>query len=179
MTCVIGLVQGPKVYIGVDSASVQGWTRRVTKLRKVFRKGPFLIGYTTSFRMGQLLEHQLELPAQLEGQSDISYMVTVFVEQVRGLLKEKGFSKVESNAETGGQFLVGYRGHLYCVQNDFQVSEMTDGLDAVGSGAEYALGAMVALSTVPPTKRIQRALQVAAQFNMAVCPPFLVRSLSG
>ena len=179
MTCVIGLVEGSKVYIGVDSASVQGWTRRVTRLRKVFRKGPFLIGYTTSFRMGQLLEHQLEVPAQREGQDDISYMVTVFVEHVRGLLKEKGFSKIESNAETGGQFLVGYRGHLYCVQNDFQVGQMTEELDAVGSGAEYALGAMVALANLPPTKRIQRALQIAADFNMAVCPPFLVRSIQG
>ena len=59
MTCIIGLVADGRVYLGGDSAAVHGWTRRRTRLRKVFRKGPFLVGYTTSFRMGQLLEHQL------------------------------------------------------------------------------------------------------------------------
>jgi ATP-dependent protease HslVU (ClpYQ) peptidase subunit len=179
MTCVIGLVAGRRVYIGVDSSSVQGWTRRTSNLRKVFRKGPLLIGYTTSFRMGQLLEHQLQVPEQPPEQSDEAYLVTTFVEHVRVLLKDRGFSKIESNAETGGQFLVGYHGRLYSIQTDFQVGEMSEGLDAVGSGAEYALGAMAALSRQPPVRRIQRALQIAAHFNMGVCPPFLVRSIQG
>jgi ATP-dependent protease HslVU (ClpYQ) peptidase subunit len=177
MTCVIGLVHGPRVYIGVDSSSVQGWTRRTSNLRKVFRRGPLLIGYTTSFRMGQLLEHQLQVPEQPPAQTDEAFMVTTFVEQVRTLLKERGFSKIESNAETGGQFLVGYRGRLYSIQTDFQVGEMSEGLDAIGSGAEFALGAMAAMPRLPPLKRIQRALQIAAHFNMGVCPPFLVRSI--
>jgi ATP-dependent protease HslVU (ClpYQ) peptidase subunit len=179
MTCVIGLVHGSRIYIGVDSSSVQGWTRRTSNLRKVFRKGPLLIGYTTSFRMGQLLEHQLQVPAQRPEQSDEAYMVTTFVEHVRTLLKERGFSKIESNAETGGQFLVGYRGRLHSIQTDFQVGEMSEGLDAIGSGAEYALGAMAAMPRLPPHKRIQRALQIAAHFNMGVCPPFIVRSIQG
>lgn len=55
MTCVVGLVDKGTVYIGVDSAAVQGWTRRKSRVAKVFHRGPFLIGYTTSFRMGQLL----------------------------------------------------------------------------------------------------------------------------
>lgn len=179
MTCVIGLVAAKRIYIGVDSASVQGWTRRVTSLQKVFRKGPFLIGYTTSFRMGQLLEHCLEVPAQSADEPDQAYLVRSFAEHVRLLLKERGFSKVESNAETGGQFLVGYRGHLYSVQNDFQVGEMSDGLDAIGSGGEIALGAMAALERLPPGRRIQRALEITARLNMGVCPPFHVRSMRG
>jgi ATP-dependent protease HslVU (ClpYQ) peptidase subunit len=167
------------VYIGVDSASVQGWVRRTTNLRKVFRRGPFLMGYTTSFRMGQLLEHHLEVPKQADDESDMSFMVTKFVECARGLMKDKGFSKIESNAETGGQFLVGYRGRLYSVQNDFQVGEMTEGMDAIGSGSDFALGAMKALENLPSKRRINKALQIAAHFNMGVCSPFHVRSISG
>jgi ATP-dependent protease HslVU (ClpYQ) peptidase subunit len=104
-------------------------------------------------------------------------MVTVFAEHVRTLLKDKGVAKVESNAESGGQFLVGYRGHLYSVMSDFQVNEMADGYDAVGAGAEYALGALRALRGVAPTTRVRRALEVSAHFNMAVSAPFFVRSL--
>ncbi len=183
MTCIVGMVHGPKrartVYIGGDSASVAGWTARVTKLPKVFRKGPFLIGYTTSFRMGQLLEHALAVPAQKGERDDMKFMVTVFAEHVRALLKERGMAKVEAGAESGGQFLVGYRGRLYSVQSDFQVNEMADGFDAVGSGAEYALGALLALKGLPPVARLKRALAISAHFNMGVCPPFFVRALRG
>jgi ATP-dependent protease HslVU (ClpYQ) peptidase subunit len=166
------------VYIGVDSAAVQGWTRRVSDVPKVFRRGRFLIGYTTSFRMGQLLEHYLEVPPQHVDEADSRYMVTKFVEAARKLLKEKGFAKVEANNEKGGQFLVGYRGTLYSIQSDFQVGQTADGLDAVGSGAEFALGAMKALSKTSPTRRIKRALEISAHFNMGVCGPFYVRSIS-
>lgn len=193
MTCIVGLVHAPRgsrgkapektVYIGADSASVLGWTSRVTSLPKVFQRGPFLIGYTSSFRMGQLLQHALAVPPQGTGkkdQDDMKFMVTVFAEHVRALLKERGMSKVEANSESGGQFLVGYRQRLYSIMSDFQVNEMADGYDAVGSGAEYALGALRALGPeMPPKTRVRRALEVSAHFSMAVCPPFYVRSLRG
>ncbi len=179
MTCVVGLVDKKTVYIGADSASVSGWTSRVTRLPKVFRRGPFLIGYTTSFRMGQLLEHALDVPAQGTEPNDRRFMVTVFAETVRALLKERGVAKIEANTESGGQFLVGYRGHLYSVQSDFQVNEMSDGFDAVGSGAEYALGALAALKQARPTPRLKRALEISAHFNMGVSPPFFIKSLRG
>lgn len=182
MTCIVGLVSRKTVYIGADSASVLGWTSRVTRLPKVFQKGPFLIGYTSSFRMGQLLQHALAVPLQgssRKDQDDMKFMVTVFAEHVRSLLKERGMSKVEANSESGGQFLVGYRGRLYSVMSDFQVNEMADGYDAVGAGAEYALGALRALPNLAPQTRVRRALEVSAHFNMAVCSPFFVRSLRG
>jgi len=177
MTCVVGLVHQKTVFIGVDSAAVQGWTRRTSKVPKVFRRGPFLIGYTTSFRMGQLLEHHLEVPPQDAGQDDMGYMVTQFIEKVRALLKEKGFTKVEQNTEKGGQFLVGYKGQLYTVESDFQVGHHAEGYDAIGGGADFALGAMRALADVPPQKRLKKALEVAAFFNMGVSPPFKILAL--
>jgi ATP-dependent protease HslVU (ClpYQ) peptidase subunit len=177
MTCVVGLVSGDRVHIGVDSAAISGWTRRATNLKKVFRRGPFLIGYTTSFRMGQLLEHQLDVPPQTEDQSEMAFMVGVFVESTRRLLKERGFAKIEANSESGGQFLVGYRGKLYSIESDFQVGEMSDGFDAIGSGAEVALGAMKALEGLKPAPRIRRALEIASHFNMGVSPPYHVKSL--
>ncbi len=183
MTCVIGVVEPrrrgtARIHIGVDSAAVSGWTRRETRLSKVFRRGPFLIGYTTSFRMGQLLEHDLEVPKRAPELGDMAYLVTHFIEHVRMLLKNKGFAKIESNSESGGQFLVGYRGRLYSVDSDFQVGESADGFDAVGSGADVALGAMAALDKLPPAARIRRALAIAARFNMGVMPPFVVKTLA-
>lgn len=177
MTCVVGLVQKGRVYLGVDSAAVQGWTRRASQVSKVFRRGPFLIGYTTSFRMGQLLEHHLNVAPQTEKQTDMGYMVTHFIEAVRVLLKEKGFTKIESNTEKGGQFLVGYRKHLYTIESDFQVGHLVEEFDAIGSGSDFALGAMKALDKTPPMIRVRRALEIAAHYNMGVCGPFTIKTM--
>jgi len=174
MTCIIGLVEGEAVYIGGDSASAADWTLRATSLCKVFRVGPFVIGYTDSFRMGQILQHHLEVRAQEEGESVDEFIVRAFVEAVRQCLKDHGYSKIENNVETGGAFLVGYRGRLFQICGDFQANTFIDQLDAVGAGFPFALGAMKALEHLPPVERITRALEIAAHFSNAVKGPFYI-----
>jgi hypothetical protein len=51
MTCIVGLVDGGRVWLGGDSAGVSGWDLTVRADRKVFRNGPYVMGFTTSFRM--------------------------------------------------------------------------------------------------------------------------------
>lgn len=177
MTCVIGLEQGGDVYIGADSAAASGWEVRASRMPKVFRRGPFLIGYTSSFRMGQLLQYHLTVAPQ-DGEDDGAYMVCTFIEAVRECLKSHGYTKVENNQEEAGQFLVGYNGRLYFVDEDLQVNRFIDDFDAVGCGREYALGAMKALpETLGPEERIERSLEIAAHFSGGVCEPFKVMKL--
>ena len=61
MTCIVGLVHEGVVYIGGDSAGVGGMSLTVRADEKVFQNGEFLMGFTTSFRMGQLLRYSLKL----------------------------------------------------------------------------------------------------------------------
>lgn len=173
MTCIVGLAYGGKVYMGGDSAATDGWVVRPVQTPKVFEVGAFIIGYTTSFRMGEILQYHLEVQLQRE-ESDHEYMVCQFAEAVRIILKAHGFAKVENNVEQGGTFLVGYHGHLYSVDDDFQMTEMVDGYDACGCGREFALGAMKALEERAPEERIKKALEIAAYFSGAVMPPFYV-----
>ena len=53
MTAIAGLVHDGKVYIGGDSAGVAGMDLHLRSDPKVFTVGEFVIGYTTSFRMGR------------------------------------------------------------------------------------------------------------------------------
>ena len=175
MTCIVGIAQGGKVYMGGDSASAAGWEVKRTTLSKVFRINGFIIGYTSSFRMGQLLEHRLDVPSQKEGVEDLAYMVKVFIESVRQCLKDGGYTKIESNREESGTFLVGYKGRLYIVCDDFQVNESRDGFNACGCGSEYALGALKIMDEDnEPRSRIRKALKVAAWFSGGVVEPFKV-----
>lgn len=176
MTCIVGLALDGDVWIGADSAATSGWQVRSTRVPKVFTHGPFIIGYTVSFRMGQLLQFYLDVQPQDGESSDLEYIVKRFVMAVRGCLKEGGYTTIENNKEEGGGFLIGYRGHVYRVGNEFQVTEASDGFDACGCGGNYALGAMAALGSVEPDERVRMALEIAAHFSGAVRGPFTVLS---
>jgi len=174
MTCIIGLVEDGKLYMGSDSGAMAGWDKRLRKRSKVFKVGEFTVGYTSSFRMGQILQFHLNVRAREEGETVDEYIVRGFIEAVRKALKDYGYTKVESNREEAGEFLLGYQGHLWNVSDDLQAGENVDGFDAVGCGAPYALAAMKALDGLPPLARIEKALAISAYFSNGVSGPFEV-----
>ena len=173
MTCIIALEHENKVYMGCDSAAASGWDMQPTALKKVFRVGEFLIGYTSSFRMGQLLEHHLEVREEKD-EDDLNYLVTVFIPAVRTCLKDGGYTKINDNQEEGGIFLVGYRGKAYKVNSDFQVNRFRTGFIATGCGEKYALGALAAQEIINPERAIMKALEIAGMFSNGVCGPYFV-----
>jgi ATP-dependent protease HslVU (ClpYQ) peptidase subunit len=172
MTCIIGLEENGRAYVGADSAAGHGWTVRKSRTEKIFRLDPFVIAYTTSFRMGQILHYGLKLPPAKV--YDEEYMVGVFVEIVRARFRELGYTRIDSNREEGGSFIVGVQGRVYLIADDFQVQHYKDGIVAGGCGAEYALGAMKALEALPPPERILRSLEIAAYYSGGVTDPFTV-----
>lgn len=178
MTCIVGLETQSGVVMGGDSASISGYDSDITKLEKVFVKdGKFLIGYTSSFRMGQLIEYKFSPPVQEEGQDDLEYLVCDFVDKLRECLKDGGYTRIDSNQEQGGYFLLGYKGKLYNISSDFQVNRSGHGFDAVGCGADYAKAVMYITKEAPPMIRIEKALEVAEVFSCGVARPFIVKNI--
>jgi len=173
MTCIIGLEHDGKVYMGGDSAAVSGWDITPTAEPKVFwRFDGFLIGYTTSFRMGQLLQYDLTIPKH-DDREDMRYLVTQFIPAVRECLRAGGFTKIVDNQEEGGLFLVGYRGKVYEVDSEFQVLHNSRGVAAIGCGASYAIGALAAMPpNADPHAAIIKALEIAGTYSAAVCAPY-------
>ncbi|HPR05048.1 MAG TPA: hypothetical protein PLI17_00230 [Denitromonas sp.] len=164
--------------MGADAAATGHRFIRTTNLPKVFRNGPCLIGYCGSFRMGQVLEHCLAIPERGANEAPEEFMVTRFIEAVRTEFRKQGVLSIEQNKETGGQFLVGYAGRLFSVNNDFHVGDMRDGFDCIGSGAPVGLGAMKALEDLPPRKRLERSLEITAYYVADVLGPFRIESMA-
>jgi ATP-dependent protease HslVU (ClpYQ) peptidase subunit len=177
MTCIVGLVANGKVHIGADSAGVSGWSLSIRSDRKVFKNGPLLIGFTTSFRMGQLLQYSLKPPVRHPDRAIMEFMVVDFVDAVRNCLKIGGFARRENEVENAGQFLVGYEGRLFSIDSDYQVNETVDGYAACGCGNEIALGAIFATNHLPPDERLRIALEAAERFSAGVRGPFHFESI--
>lgn len=179
MTCIVGYETPDGVFMGADSASVSSLDIRIREDSKVFKVGGMIMGFTTSWRMGQLLRYSLRLPEHKGEKDDFEYLCTDFIDAVRKCLKLGGYAKEINNEESGGVYLVGYRGKLYRVDSDFHVGRIINGYDACGCGEYYALGALMVLheefrDNVPPEAIVTRALEAAAHFSAGVSPPFTV-----
>lgn len=174
MTCIVGIVNDGEVIIGGDSIAV-GWnyTKAERCDAKVFKRGEMIFGFTSSYRMGQLLRYKLEIPARKPDIDVYEYMVTEFIEAVRSCLKAGGYSTVENNTEQSGTFMVGYAGRLFTIEEDFQVAEHTCGYNACGCGAHIALGAMHASLGQSPKKILEAGLKAAEFHSAGVNGPFV------
>jgi len=191
MTCIVGIIDNGKVWIGGDSAGVSGLDVTVRKDTKVFKNGEFLIGYTSSFRMGQLLRFKFKPPKYYPDQHNdnaYKYMCTDFIDAVKKCFKEDGYSRIKSNEELGGCFLVGFKGRLFEIESDFQVGESIDNYNSVGCGQDYAKGCIFSLiqeydrieghhGKDAPKYVIEEALQAAEHFSGGVRSPFIIESI--
>jgi len=171
MTCIVGLVENGIVYVGGDSAASDTDAVDVIINPKVFRNGDFLIGYTTSFRMGQLLQYKFSPPEHNRAEdTDIAYLITCFIDEVKKCFFDNSFGE----RGKGGTFLVGYNGNLYMVQSDFQVQQYAQDFCAIGCGENWAIGALYVTKGQNPRSRVVLALETASTFSNAVRPPFTV-----
>lgn len=196
MTCIVGLEYEDGVIIGGDSAATGNGRIQLTTTPKVFKlttdpelEGQYtalLIGYTWSFRMGQIIQHSQYAPRTVESESNYEYLINKFVPFLRGIFKDAGWLKIEDEREEGGEFLVGIRGQLFRIEWNFSVLRMSNGYDAVGSGAPYALGTIHILKEKvnqysdviqPPTYLVELALQAAANYSTSVSAPFTIRKI--
>lgn len=197
MTCIVGLISQGDVWIGGDSAAATDWhVRHISQPKLFFLNGAlqdgdinypggckFLIGYTSSFRMGQLIEHCFTPPLYHKDEPEMPYFVQRFVPALQETLKDGGFSKIENNVVEGGEFLIGFNRKLFKVQTNFQVLQYLDGYDACGCGEEYALGALRVMQFIDanhsPERAIRIALATAGYFSPYVCEPYHVLHLKG
>lgn len=183
MTCVAAARRGGKVVIGADSAGVAPWLLHLETRadEKVFTRNdhagePWAFGFTSSFRMGDLLRYKLELPEVQPKQDLREFMVVRFVDAVRKALGDGGWRSKHDERESGGTFLVAYRGEIFKVEDDFQVGQLAVPFAAVGCGEHLALGAMHALWDNLPEQTarwiVGSALEAAARFSAGVRGPY-------
>ncbi len=178
MTCIVGFANEKKMILMGDSAGTSGYDVVIRSDPKVFtleqKGGPnVLIGFTSSFRMGQLLM-TLEVPRDDIGEP-FGFMIARFIPAVRKLFAQGGFLVKENGREEGGKFLVGYRGKLFTIDSDFQVGIAADQYDSIGCGESYALGVLDVLlcqKDADPRQALTVALQLAEKRSGAVRGPF-------
>lgn len=180
MTAIAALIDDiGKIWIGGDSAASDNDTFSLTirKDEKVFMNYNMLIGCTSSFRMISLLKYAFVPPGHPECMSPEAYMNTIFIEEVRRCFRDGGYIWTENGRESGGNFIVGYKGCLYEIFDDFQVAVPVDPYLACGCGHDLCLGSLYSTVGQPPEERLRMALSAAERFSAGVRSPFVIMSM--
>ena len=150
--------------MGWDSQATGG--NSIHKAEKVFGKnGQLYVGVAGRARYGNVLSY-LDVPAvhpaeyAAEDFDAMAYLVTEVVPAwVEGL--EQQFKKIPDQAEDwpDGVGLVVIHGRIFEVGHDFTVTEAMQDFAGVGSGSDYALGALAS------GKSVEKALEIAVMLD--------------
>jgi hypothetical protein len=179
MTCIVGWAEKGNVWIGGDSAGVAGYFLQVRADEKVFKKEEFVFGFTSSFRMGQLIRYKLSIPKPEEKQDINDYLHAKFLDAVIKCFKDNSYGKEKDGERFGGTFLFGFRGKLYQVDDDFQIGKSLRNFDSVGCGCQIALGCLYGVAgrrNVSPNQKLLTALRASQEFSAGVREPFHIVS---
>lgn len=177
MTCIVGVEHQGEVWIGGDSAAIGGYELMIRNDEKVFIRDGMLFGCAGSIRMRQLLRYALDIPEHSQKKDSMSYLVTDFVDSVRGCFEQRGWPGKHDDVgrEVSGSWLLGYRGELLLIDSDFQIGRSSCGYYAVGCGADIALGSLHSTrQSDDPERRVRDALEAAECHSAGVAGPFIV-----
>lgn len=180
-TCIVGIASKGSVMLGADTLVSDQWSKFSMKQSKLVRlTDDVLLGCCGSVRLRDILACDVSpSPAGKSEHDPHRYIVSVVVPEIRDKLKAGGCLGSDNGIEQiDAMMLLAYRGCLFMVDSDLQVSQPAAGYWAVGSGSEYALGSLFSTRGVrEPKKRITLALQAASEFSPSVAPPFVYERL--
>ena len=195
MTCIVACVHDDAVWMGGDSVGSDAYAYdRADK--KVFRNGDYIIGFSGSYRLGQIAKittfpefpknflQKIEAPKNLPKKSASKKIAPKILPQENLPVKREDVelwfiadfvpvlreALIEEGKDEQFDFLVGVDRWLVCIESDYQVGMYKSMHMAIGSGALLALGALSVLDDIGagPEEKIIRSISVAGNYDKAV-----------
>jgi len=185
MTVVVGVVGDGAVWMGADTLRSTGWMGAAGVEPKIGRRAvkvkggghaELLVGACGDVRMAQRVRWRLKPPAYRPGQ-DLFEWALAFADRFQALLAENKGGRNRNDGSAEGQLLVAFQGRLFGIGGSYGVVERRGGWDSIGSGCEFALGALYATRGQRPERRVRVALRAAARYDLHVAAPFQIERL--
>jgi ATP-dependent protease HslVU (ClpYQ) peptidase subunit len=175
MTCIVAVKHNKKIYMGGDRclSDYESSFYMPTTDPKIFKKDNMVIGYAGSVRMGKVIKYDFE-PPKSNVRNLEKYMNIDFINALRECLERNNLKldSVSPERNDVADLIIGMRGRIFIVEDDWQVTEHTYDYLSIGSGSPYALGSLHSTADLPPNERVEKALKAADQFSITVCQPF-------
>lgn len=190
MTCIIAYKTKDKIYMGGDSCGYGGDSDvRIFKNPKVFKVGNILCGYAWTYRFGQVFKqclreqelHILSDPTIREAHRPDAViqdaLIEIFIPALIQKMDEQKILEMKDGIAEGGGFFLGIQGRLFFILTDFSIVEPSGDFITLGSGYQYAMGALAAIQGAPgwePKDKIRHALEITERYCPSVRGPFTI-----
>ena len=196
MTTIIGIQGETFALLCADSqisdVDDSGYATQVVTMRegtgKVQTNGRYLIGAAGDVRAINLLHHAFTPPAappNLKGKKLDHFFTIKFIPALRECFETQGYATPDNEskqhmAEMDSSLLVAINGTIYAVDGDYSWYSDVNGTYAIGTGAQYAMGAMHALqgrtrpSIQTARKCALKSLSAASRFDPYTGSPYHV-----
>ena len=175
MTCIVGLEQDGKAYMGADSF-VGGFTSANNGQFKVVKKGKFLLGISGKVSITNVIQNELE-PLTYLYDTDEQCIYFNFIKPLKKLLKEEQSTEVLNNVNTfDTSALLIYNNKLYEIDSGFAYIRSPKYGSAIGYGYGPATGSLFTtykLYNKDPIEKLTLALQAALETSEYVREPFI------
>jgi ATP-dependent protease HslVU (ClpYQ) peptidase subunit len=173
MTTIVGVENADGCIIASDSRIAEsGKVYTHPKMIKAIERGSYIIGGAGDYRALQVVLHGWQPPLvnAKAKQNLYEFVINKVAPSLKATLSEAGIEFNKSSDNDDDKFdlslLIGINGSLFEIDSDFAVAMNDSGLYAIGSGGDYALGALHAGAPV------LKAMEIAALNNNGTSAPF-------
>lgn len=196
MTTIVGIQGENFALICADSqvsdVDDSGYVTQVVTLRdgtgKIQANGRYLIGAAGDVRAINILHHAFQPPAappNLKGRKLDHFFTVKFIPALRECFEQQGYAMPDNDikthmAEHSSSVMVAVNGTIYTVEGDYSWYSDVNSMYAIGTGAQYAMGALHALQgrgrpNIQNARRVAlKALAAAARFDPYTGSPYHV-----
>jgi ATP-dependent protease HslVU (ClpYQ) peptidase subunit len=173
MTTIIGVQNADGCVIAFDSRVAEGgkvYTH--PEMVKAVERGSYIIGGAGDYRALQVVLHGWSPPlVTAKAKTNLyEFVINKVAPSLKTTLTEAGIEFTKSSDNEDDKFelslLIGVNGTIFEIDSDFAVAMNDTGLYAIGSGGDFALGALHAGATVLD------AMRIAAVNNNGTSAPF-------
>jgi ATP-dependent protease HslVU (ClpYQ) peptidase subunit len=174
MTCIAVVKQDDKVYMAGDRGASDDGTILALDAPKVWKIGPYLIGYAGSMD-GERIRYNFKPTAPNIKDTD-KFMQTRFIKELKEFYNEFW---VDTSKDGDLGLIIAVRGEIYEHSSaDMSLSKYTLPYLAMGSGAEYAYGVLYATDKQKNARnRVVSAVSAAIKFSPSCMGPVDVVSV--
>jgi len=137
---------------------------------KIVERNKFLIGVAGRVVALQAIQNSWNPPALTANYkgSIYNFVITKIVPSLKMFIDEsKMFSDKEKEDGELFSILLAIKGEVFEIDEDYSVARRSDGVYAIGSGADFALGALMAGSSM------RHAMEIAASLDVNTHEPFI------
>lgn len=192
MTTIVGLCNKHGAVIAGDSKITTidqtGYISQINTLpktmTKVIKNKGWIIGASGDLRAINLIEHAFKPTKPPEDPNKLTHhIVNNFIPQLRKTFDDHGYSTPTRDsgnhvAEHSSTILIAAKGKIFAIDGDYSVLEDNEGIYALGTGTQYALGYLHAYIRHIPESRTtaletlaNAALNAAAHWDPHTGPP--------